>query len=92
MKYLSLRTFRDLSEPQDAQYLEALFFAISVQTSISHKNQHSCSKQVSILVTGLVNMSIIHHVSDSVCTSAWRTLNSSNFRDATGVCFVCSIA
>lgn len=70
MKYLSLRTSRDFSGPQDAQYLEGLVSATSDESSLSHKNQHSCSKQISILVTDLVSMSIIHHVSDSVGTSA----------------------
>lgn len=58
---------------------------------LPHKNQHSCSKWVPTLVTCLVSMSILHHVSDSVGTSASRTLNSSEFKDATGTCFVCSI-
>lgn len=92
MKYLSLRTSRDFSGPQDPHYLKALIFAVSVQTPLSHKNQHSCSKQISILVTDLVSVSIICHVSDSVGTSAWRTLNSTRIRDAIGAHFVCSIA
>lgn len=92
MKYLSLRTSRDFSGPQDPQYLEALIFTISVQTPLSHKNQHSCSKQISTLVTDLVSMSIICHVSDSAGTSVWRTLNSSKFKDAIGAHFVRSIA
>lgn len=92
MKYLSLRTSRDISGPQDAKYLRRVSFChFSSDVPSTQKNQHSCSKWVPTLVTCLVSMSILHHVSDSVGTSASRTLNSSKFKDATGTCFVCSI-